>query len=75
MLSFYDTNTSYIPIFEFIYYAYLAEGSVFTGNESDIKILKKECQDLDKLLIPACKVDLMMVLGEGIVNSIIVAVL
>ena len=34
-----------------------------------MEILKKECQDLDKLLIPACKVDLMMVLGEGIVNS------
>ena len=40
---------------------------MFTG--SDMEILKKECQDLDNLLIPACKVDLMMVLGEGIVNS------
>ena len=40
-----------------------------------MKILKKECQDLDKLLIPACNVDLMMVLGEGIVNSNTVAVL
>ena len=46
---------------------HLADRSVFTG--SDMEILKKECQDLDNLLIPACKVDLMMVLGEGIVNS------
>ena len=37
-----------------------------------MEILKKECQDLDNLLIPACKVDLMMVLGEGILRIIII---
>ena len=45
---------------------------MFTGN--DMEILKKECQDLDKLLIPACKVDLMMVLGEGNYSSLLVIV-
>ena len=29
-------------------------------------ILKKEYQDLDKLLIPACEVELTILLGEGI---------
>ena len=40
--------------------------AVFTGNDMDI--LKKEYQDLDKLLIPACKVELTTLLGEGIVT-------
>ena len=38
--------------------------AVVTGNDMDI--LKKEYQDLDKLLIPACKVELTTLLGEGI---------
>ena len=37
--------------------------AVVTGNDMDI--LKKEYQDLDKLLIPACKVGLTTLLGEG----------
>ena len=37
--------------------------AVLNGNDMDI--LKKEYQDLDKLLIPACKVELATLLGEG----------
>ena len=38
--------------------------AIFTAN---MDILKKEYQELDKLLIPACKVELTILLGEGIV--------
>ena len=41
---------------------YIAE-TVFT--DSDMEMAKKECQGLDKLLISACTVELMIVLGEG----------
>ena len=37
--------------------------TVFTDNDMDI--LKKEYQDLDKLLIPACEVEFTILLGEG----------
>ena len=50
--------------FEFAYaYMYVADRSVFT--DKDIEFLKKECQELDNLLIPAFEVKLMTVLGEG----------
>ena len=38
--------------------------TVFTGSD----ILKKEYQDLDKLVIPACEVEFTNLLGEGIVS-------
>ena len=34
-------------------------------TDSDIEFLKKECQELESLLIPACEIKLMIVLGEG----------
>ena len=34
-------------------------------TDNDIEILKKECQELENLLIPACEIKLMIVLGEG----------
>ena len=40
----------------------LEDRTLFTDN---MKILKKECQDLDELLIPACEVQLTIKLGEG----------
>ena len=44
-------------------YSIIMYVAVVTGNDMDI--LKKEYQDLDKLLIPACKVELTTLLGEG----------
>ena len=43
---------------------YVADKTVFTDN--DMEMVKKECQDLDELLISASAVELMIVLGEGI---------
>ena len=34
-----------------------------------MEMVKKECQNLDELLISASTVELMIVLGEGIANS------
>ena len=49
---------------------YVADRSVFT--DKDIEFLKKECQELDNLLIPACEVKLLTVLGEGMYIQLIV---
>jgi len=37
----------------------------FTNNDMHMDALKKEYQDLDKLLIPACKVEMTILLGQG----------
>ena len=47
----------------------IADKTAFTGG--DMELLKKECKDLDKLLIPASEVELMIVLGEG--NNIVIS--
>ena len=44
-------------------FTYLYVHTVLTDN--DIELLKKECQELDNLLIPACEIKLIIVLGEG----------
>ena len=31
----------------------------------DLEMLKKECQNLNLLLVPACEVQLIITLGEG----------
>ena len=41
----------------------IVDKTAFTG--CDMELLKKECKDLDKLLIPACEVELTIALGEG----------
>ena len=41
----------------------VADKTAFTG--CDMELLKKECKDLDELLIPGCEVELLIVLGEG----------
>ena len=35
---------------------------------SDMEILKRECQNLTNLLIPTCQVELIIILGEGMVH-------
>ena len=47
----------------------IADKTAFTGY--DMELLKKECKDFDKLLIPASEVELMIVLGEG--NNIVIS--
>ena len=40
--------------------------------DTDIELMKKECQELDNLLIPACEIKLMIVLGEGMYMQLII---
>ena len=40
-------------------------------TDNDIEFLKKECQELDNLLIPAYEIKLMIVLGEGMYMHLI----
>ena len=44
-------------------------------TDNDIEILKKECQELDNLLVPACEIKLTIVLGEGMYTQSIIIII